>query len=69
MELKTELSVDLATVRTELSDMINGIKRMIEEDRKEREAQKVQRTFLIISAFIGPIVVTFFVNAAGIGKL
>jgi hypothetical protein len=68
-DLKTELSVDIATVKTELTDKIDKITEMLEEDRRKEEMAKTQRTFLIISAFIGPLVVSFFVNAAGIGKL
>jgi predicted nucleic acid-binding Zn-ribbon protein len=66
-ENRTELTSDIARLETSLTMSIDKLKEAMDKEREAREALKTQRTFLIISAFIGPIIVSFFVAATGIG--
>jgi uncharacterized protein (UPF0305 family) len=67
-ENRADTAATLARMEAALSNQLHELKREIQDEKREREATKIQRNFLIISAFVAPIIVSFFVSAAGFGK-
>src|SRR4051812_33802847 len=67
-ENRADTAATLARLEANLSNQVRELKDAITAEQRAREAGRIQRNFLIVSAFVAPIVVTFFTSAAGFGK-
>lgn len=63
VETLREVSIYLNHILNELHE----INVRLEQEEQFQKSYKVQRTFVLASAFIAPLVLTFVYNATGIG--
>jgi hypothetical protein len=52
----------------QITEDIETIKEDLETERRLFRETKAKRNFVIMTSFIAPVIVTFIVNSAGVGR-